>query len=86
MVECQRWCEIVAVLPRLKLAAVNAVVAHASAMPYAAEATQLRKTAGWTAARAERIKRTRFRKDVSDHAIYKRVKGRSHTVEKRLNM
>ena len=57
--------DIVAVLPRLELGAVDVVVAHASAMSYAAEAA---KTAGWTAARAERSKRTRFRKDVPDHA------------------
>ena len=119
MVECQRRGDIVAVLPRLELAAVNVVVAHASAKSYPAEAA---KTAGWTAARAERTKRTWFRKDVPDHAAfrfvpfavetsgymgreavkfvnrlgdiaaengnipkgsYKRVKGRSHTVEKR---
>ena len=34
---------------------------------YAAEAA---KTAGWTAARAEWTKRTRFRKDVPDHAAF----------------
>ena len=95
------------------------MVAHASAKSYPAEAA---KTAGWTAARAERTKRTWFRKDVPDHdafrfvlfavetsgymgreavkfvnrlgdiaaesgnipkGSYKRVKGRSHTVEKR---
>ena len=60
MVECQRRGDIVAVLPRLELAAVDVVVVHASAKSYAAEAA---KTAGWTAARAERTKRTRFRKD-----------------------
>ena len=62
--EC-RAGDIVAVLPRLELAAVDVVVAHASAKSYAAEAA---KTAGWTAARAEQTKRTRFRKDVPDHA------------------
>ena len=41
-----------AVLPRLELAAVDVVVAHASAKMYAAQAA---KTAGWTAARAEQI-------------------------------
>ena len=70
MFECQRRGDIVAVLPRLELAAVNVVVAHASAKSYAAEAT---KTAGWTAARAERTKRTRFRKDVPDHATFRFV-------------
>ena len=44
MVECQRRGDIVAVLPRLELAAVDVVVAHASAKSYAAEAA---KTAGW---------------------------------------
>ena len=65
MVECKRRGDIVAGLPWLELAAVDVVVAHASAKSYAAEAT---KTAGWTAARAERSKRTRFRKDGPDHA------------------
>ena len=35
MIECQRRCDIVAVLPRLELAAVDVVVAHASANPAA---------------------------------------------------
>ena len=70
MVECQRRGDIVAVLPRLELAAVDVVVAHASAKSYAAEAA---KTAGWTAARAERTKRMRFRKDVPDHAAFRFV-------------
>ena len=65
MVECQRRGDIVAVLPRLELAAVDVVVAHESAKSYAVEAA---KTPGWTAARAERTKLTRFRKDVPDHA------------------
>ena len=69
-VECQRRGDIVAVLPRLELAAVDVVVAHASAKLYAAEAA---KTSGWTAARAERTKRTRFRKDVPDHAAFRFV-------------
>ena len=43
MVECQRRGDIVAVLPRLEVAAVDAVVADASAKSYAAEAA---KTAG----------------------------------------
>ena len=60
----------VAVLPRLELAAVDVVVAHASAKSYAAEAA---KTAGWTAAKAERTMRTRFRKDVPDHAAFRFV-------------
>ena len=69
MVENQRRGDIVAVLPRLELAAVDVVVAHASAKSYA---TQAAKTAGWTAARAERTKRTRFRKD-ADHAAFRFV-------------
>ena len=67
MIEYQRQGDIVAGLPLLELAAVDVVVAHASAKSYAAEAN---KTAGWTAARAERTKRTRFRKDGPDHAAF----------------
>ena len=67
MVECQRRGEIVAVLPRLELAAVDVVVAHAPAKSYAAQAA---KTAGWTAARAEWTNCTRFRQDVPDHAAF----------------
>ena len=63
--ECQRRGDIVAVLPWLELAAADVVVAHASVKPYAPPAA---RTAGWTAARAEQTKRTRFRKDVPDHA------------------
>ena len=70
MVKCQRRGDIVAVLPRLELAEVDVVVAHASAKSYAAEAA---KTAGWTAARAEWTRRTRFRKDVPDHAAFRFV-------------
>ena len=70
MVECQRRGDIVAVLPRLELAAVDVVVAHASAKSYAAEAA---KIAGGTAARTERTNRTRFRKDVPDHAAFRFV-------------
>ena len=72
MVESQRRGDIVAVLrlPRLELAAVDVVVAHASAKSYAAKAA---KTAGWTAARADRTKRTRFRKDVPDHPAFRIV-------------
>ena len=70
MVECQRRGDIVAVLPRLELAAVDVVVVHASAKSYAAKAA---KTAGWTAARAEQTKRTRFRKDFPDHAAFRFV-------------
>ena len=58
MVECQCPGDIVAVLRRLEPAAVDVVVAHASAKIYAAQAA---KTAGWTAASAEQTKRTRFR-------------------------
>ena len=49
MVECQRRGDIVVALPRLELAAVDAVVAHASAKSYAAQAA---KETGWTAVRA----------------------------------
>ena len=70
MVECQRRGDIMAVLPRLELAAVDVVVAHASAKSYAAEAA---KTSGWTAARAEQTKRKRFRKNVPDHATFRFV-------------
>ena len=70
MVECQRRGDIVAVLPRLELAAVDVVVAQACAKSFAAEAA---KTSGWTAARAERTKQTRFRKDVPDHAAFRFV-------------
>ena len=51
-----------AVLPRLVLAAVHVMVAHASEQSYAAQAA---KIAGWTAARAEQTKWTRFRIDVN---------------------
>ena len=70
MVECQRWGDIVAVLPGLNFAAVDVMVAHASAKSYAAQAGQ---TAGWTAARAEQTKRTRFRKDVPGRAAFQSV-------------
>ena len=70
MVECQRRGDFVSMLPQLELAAVDVVVAHASAKLYAAEAA---RTAGWTAARAERTKRTRFRKEVPDHAAFRFV-------------
>ena len=68
--------DIVAVLLRLELAAVDVVVAHASVKSYAAEAA---KTAGWTAARAEQTKRTRFRKDVLDHAAFRFVRFAAET-------
>ena len=60
MVEWQRRGVIVAGLPRVELAAVDVVVSHAPAASYAAQAA---KTAGWTAARAERTKRTRLLAD-----------------------
>ena len=60
-VESLRRGDIVAFLTRLELVAVDVVVTHASTNSYAAKAA---KKAGWTAARAERTKRTRFRKDV----------------------
>ena len=69
MVECQRWGDLVAVLPRLELAAVDVVLAHASAKSHAAQA----KTAGWTAARAVQTRQTRFRKDAPDHAAFRLV-------------
>ena len=65
MVKYQRRGEIVAALPQLVLAAVDVVVAHASAKSYTAQAV---KTAGWTATRAEQTKRTRFGEDFPDHA------------------
>ena len=68
--ECRRRGDIVAVLPRLELASVDVVVAHVSVKLYTAEAAN---TAGWTAARAERTKRTRFRKDVPDHTAFRFV-------------
>ena len=71
-VESQRRSDTVAVLPRLELAAVGVAVTHASAKPYAA---QVSKEAGRTAARAERTKRTLFRKDVPDHAASLVVHG-----------
>ena len=70
MVECQRWGDIVAVLPRLELAAVDVVVAHACAQSHTAQAA---KEIGWTAAMAEQTKRTRSRKDVPDHAAFRLV-------------
>ena len=60
-------CDIVAVLPGLQLAAVDAVVTHASAKPHTAEAT---KNAGWIAESFEQTKRTQFTQDVSDHATF----------------
>ena len=57
-------------MPRLELAGVDVVVAHASAKSYAGEAA---KTARWTAERAERTKRTRFREGVPDHAAFRFV-------------
>ena len=51
MADGRQTNQVVAVLPRLELAAVDVVVAHASAKSYA---TQAAKTAGWTAAKAER--------------------------------
>ena len=70
MVECKRRGDVVAVLPKLELAAVDAVVARAFPKSYAAQAA---KTAGCTTARAEHTKRTRFRKDVPDHAEFRFV-------------
>ena len=70
MVECQRRGDIVAVLLRLALAAVDVMVAHAPAKSYAAQAA---KTAELTAARAEQTKHARFRKDAPDHAAFRFV-------------
>ena len=50
--------------------AVDAVVANAFAKSYAAQAA---KIAGWTTARAEQTKRTRFSKEVLDHAALRSV-------------
>ena len=61
---------MVAVLSPCVLAAVDVEVAHAFATTYAAQAA---RKAGWTAARAERTKRTRFSKDVPDHAAFRFV-------------
>ena len=72
MVECQLRGDIVAVLPRLELATVDVVVAHASAISFAAQAS---KDAGWTAVRAavraERTKPVRLRNDVPDRAAFR---------------
>lgn len=65
--ECQHQGDRVAVLPRLELAEGDVVGAHASAKSYAAQAT---KEAGWTVARAERIKQIRVRKDAPDLAAF----------------
>ena len=51
-----------------RAAAVDVVVAHASAKSYT---TQAAKTAGWTVARAEQTKRPRFRTYVLDHAAFR---------------
>ena len=69
MVECQRG-DIVLVLPRLKLAAVDVVLAHASTKSYAAYAA---KETGWIAARAERTKRAWLKKNVPEHAAFRFV-------------
>ena len=68
MIECQRRGDIVAVLPRLELAAV--VAQPPSAKSYVAQAVQ---EAWWTAAGAEKTKRTRFRNDVLDHVAFRFV-------------
>ena len=70
VIKCQCRGDVVAVLPRLELSVVDVVVARASATSYAAQAA---KTAGWTAARAEQTKRTRFKKDMPDHAAFRFV-------------
>ena len=70
MVGCRRRGDIVAVLPenvQLENAAVDVVVAHAAEKLYTAQAA---KGEGWTAARADPAMRTRFRKDVPDHAAF----------------
>ena len=56
-------------LQRLELAAWDVVVAHASAKSYTS-AAQDAKEAGWSAAKAERTKRTRVRKDVPDQTCF----------------
>ena len=70
MEECQRRGDIVAVLQWLDLVAVDVAVAYASAKSYSAQAG---RAAGWTAARAEQTKRTRFRKYLPDHAAFRFV-------------
>ena len=50
MVESQRRGDIVAVLPQLRLAAVDGLLTRVSVQLYAAQAA---KRAGWTAVRAE---------------------------------
>ena len=67
MVERQRRADIVAVLPRLELASVDVVVAHASAKAYASQDAKK----WWTAARAEQTKRMRTRKDVPDYTAFR---------------
>ena len=50
LLQCQRLDNIMAVLPRIKIAAVDVVATHASATLYAAQAANETE---WTAATAE---------------------------------
>ena len=70
VVENNRRGDIVAVLPRLELAAVDVVVTHAPAASYVAAAA---RAAGATAAQAEAKKRQRFKDDLPDHAAFRFV-------------
>lgn len=67
-VEKNRRGDIVVILPRLQMAAVDVVVTHAAADSYVSAAA---RTSGATAARAESRKRARFQVDVPDHAAFR---------------
>ena len=82
-VECPHQGDIVAVLPRNELAAVDVVLMHASVKSHAAQAA---KEFGWTAVRAERTERTLFRKDVPDHASFRFVPFVEKTCRYRANV
>ena len=69
-VERNRRGDIVVVLPRLQMAAVDVVVTHACAATYVQRAA---KETGATALRAEQRKRRRFVKDVPSHAAFRFV-------------
>ena len=65
-----------AVLSHFEHAAVDVVVAHASADSCAAQAA---KEAGWTVTRAKRTELQRLRKGVPDHAAFRFVPYAVHT-------
>ena len=69
-VELNRRGDVVVVMPRLEMAAVDVVVTHAPAASYVAAAA---RETGATAERAEDRKRDRFRRDVPDHAAFRFV-------------